>query len=226
MKPILFNTEMVKAILDGRKTQTRRIIKVENPDEWDSENDCMQNEYGAEVPCFLYRKQSTEERSIFYPKYQVGDILYVRESGMIQSMKNFGKKVKILFKADDSLVEFDVSDGEYARLLKWESFKKWISPYWLTKETARIFIKVTNVRVERLKDINTEESRKEGVSIDNWVARGGYGGDDSPFWIEAFAELWDSTIKKSDIENNGWNANPWVWVYEFERCEKPEEEKE
>ena len=194
-KPILFTADMVRAILDDRKTVTRRVVKREkvgavlssdarkgNPDIPDEKFiKCLVN-----APCMK------------------GDILYVRESGIIQSMKNFDKRVKIYFPADDSLVEFKVTPDEYERLSKFPENKK-ISPYWLTKQESRIFLKVTDVRVERLQDITIEGCEKEGC----WC---GNNGD-----IFAFMKLWDSTIKKSDRDLYGWGANPWVWVIEFKR---------
>lgn len=75
----------------------------------------------------------------------------------------------------------------------------------MPKEAARLFLRVTGVRVERLQDIDDDGVVAEGLKI----------GDD-------FDVLWDSTIKKDDLPLYGWDANPWVWVIEFERREKPE----
>lgn len=98
-----------------------------------------------------------------------------------------------------------------------------MAPIHMPKEAARIWLKVTDVRVERLQEITEECAKKEGA-IDN---RGFIHSPDNEYDSvhtarEHFAEIWDSTIKKSDLDRYGWNANPWVWVIEFERCEKPE----
>ena len=86
----------------------------------------------------------------------------------------------------------------------------------MPKEAARIWLKVTDVRVERLQDMWASDVSKEGLLFNK------------PTTVDemllAFAKLWNSAIKKSDIDSYGWNANPWVWVIEFERCEKPEGE--
>ncbi|MDE5909844.1 MAG: hypothetical protein K2H52_14035 [Lachnospiraceae bacterium] len=200
-KPILFNTDMVRAILDNRKTATRRVVKREkvdavlssearkgNPDISD-ENfiKCL-----IDAPCLK------------------GDILYVRESGIIQSMKNFDKSVKIYFPVDGSLVEFKVTPDEYERLSKFPENKK-ISPYWLTKQESRIFLKVTDVRIERLQDITIDGIRAEGLA--SMAVHAG----DMEIALAEWRILWNSTIKKSDRDRYGWNANPWVWVIEFER---------
>ncbi|MCQ4924968.1 hypothetical protein NE686_17845 [Tissierella carlieri] len=134
MKPILFNSEMVKAILENRKIVTRRAIKnieiiVEN--NMVSVYKINKDREVQEEPAFNDPLNTSTKHWLVkeYAPYKVGDILYVRETGMIQSMKNFGKKVKMLFKADNALVEFSVSDEEYERLSKWELLKRWLSPY-------------------------------------------------------------------------------------------------
>lgn len=86
----------------------------------------------------------------------------------------------------------------------------------MPKEAARIWLKVKDVRVERLQDITEEQAEMEGC--------GGYQ-TEAKFSVSPrchFYEVWESTIKQADKERYGWDANPWVWVIEFERCEKPE----
>lgn len=86
----------------------------------------------------------------------------------------------------------------------------WKPSIHMPKVAARIFLKVNNVRVERLQDITEEGTVNEGI--------GRYGK-----WKLKFEKLWDSTVNKKDIDKYGWNANPYVWVISFERCEKPNE---
>ena len=85
----------------------------------------------------------------------------------------------------------------------------------MPKEAARIWLKVTNVRVERLQDITADSIRNEGLS--SLAVQCG----DMEIALKEWENLWNSTIKKSDLDRYGWDANPWVWVIEFERCEKP-----
>lgn len=210
--PILFNTDMVRAILDGRKTVTRRLVKHDV-------DEILNSPYHKEHP-EVSDKQIIRKPCI--PPYQPGVILYVRECGIIQSMKNFDKTVKMYFPADDTLIEFKVTLDEYERLSRFTEDKK-LSPYWLTKQESRIWLKVKDVRVERLQEITEEQAKAEGA-IDN---RGFIHSPDNEYdkihtAKEHFSEIWNSTIKKSDIDRYGWEANPWVWVIEFERCEKPE----
>lgn len=228
--PILFNTDMVRAILDGRKTVTRRICKDVNeyvvPD---------MSFYDAEKRTYAVHnfteKEHTDQLSIAERTCPIcpGDILYVRECGIIQSMKNFDKTVKMYFPADDTLIEFKVTPDEYERLSRFPEDKK-LSPYWLTKQESRIWLKVKDVRVERLKDMTDKDALKEGaqgVKCDH-AGLGVYGCTDcmNTGWLEPpileFMGIWNSTIKKSELDRYGWDANPWVWVIEFERCEKPE----
>ena len=93
----------------------------------------------------------------------------------------------------------------------------WKPSIHMPKEAARIWIKVTDVRVERLKEINGDDALAEGV--DKYIHANGMLNEDQT--ITSFIGIWNSTIKKSDLDRYGWDANPWVWAIEFEWCEKP-----
>ena len=195
MKPILFNTEMVRAILDGRKSCTRRLVKFllgENPKWTGYIKDGLMLYNGRNEPCI--RTQP----------YQSGDILYVRET-WCKGLERY------IYRADYSDTEKFYQDGKEINM-------KWHPSLHMPKEAARIFLRVTNVRVERLQEITSEQICKEGVEVeDPYVLNG----EEKRY---AFSNLWNSTIKESDLDRYGWNANPWVWVIEFERCDKPESE--
>lgn len=200
IKPILFNTEMVRAILDGRKSCTRRLIK-HNVDA------VLNSPYHMEHP-------EIEDKQIISklcrPPYQPEDILYVRETW---SEWTDGYVYKAWNEPFPQAGQMPIM--------------KWHPSLHMPKEAARIFLKVTNVRVEQLRDMKDEDFEKEGLEnfckkcsalfsdCDNCLNDGGM--------EEDFKELWDSTIKKSDLDTQGWGANPWVWVIEFERYEKPKE---
>lgn len=229
--PILFHTEMVRAILDGKKTCTRRVVKPQ-PDERHSfplgfvidsseKKDIGKfgfgvNEYGCSMQ---YAK----------PPYLPGDVLYVRET--FQCLYNLDGNEQIVedtekyyYAATDTLPFTEYVDSKGVT----HDFIPWRPSIHMPKEAARIWLKVIDVKVERLQDITEEQARKEGVSspysyADNdeyWEITGR---NELPADIAAFFVLWDSTIKKSNLNTYGWDANPWVWVIEFERCEKPEE---
>lgn len=207
VKPILFNTEMVRAILDRRKSCTRRLVKPQ-PDEKHTYplGFVTDSTEKKEVGCFGFGIDEYGG-SVQYakPPYQPGDTLYVRET-FIQAAAHI-----FWYKADDNSW---ISEGLH-----------WKPSIHMPKEAARIWLKVTDVRVERLQDITVDGCHREGINIEtSAVTDGETLNRKHDFSLEKFETLWDSTIKNSDLDRYGWNANPWVWVIEFEQCEKPKEE--
>jgi hypothetical protein len=187
VKGILFNTDMVQAILSGRKTVTRRKINRDIINNCDMDTDGTLLDYGNADGDFMI-------------KYRAGGELPI---------------------------DYDCEGETYYKLLKFAE-DGWIPSIHMPREAARIWLKVTDVRVERLQYITEEQARMEGVLSPYHYA------DNDEYWeetkrnellcdIAAFSALWDSTIKKTGIDIYGWNANPWVWVIEFERCDKPKE---
>lgn len=200
IKPILFNTEMVQAIIDGRKTQTRRIIQPQptNPRRnhvgwlgWDDGHG-----YRMKPPC------------------EAGDILWVRETWCEPYMHG-----QYVYRADypdehdivpnNAVYEFDneLHISVSANLLRWRP------SIHMPRSAARIFLRVKDVWVERLYDMIEEDAIAEGFA--DLPA-----GTDSP--LQRFSELWDKTIKRDSLREFGYHANPWVWAISFERCDKPE----
>lgn len=227
MKPILFNTEMVKAILEGRKTVTRRVVKEKGWDitgqpKWANGefwfNVCMKNkeENAKTATCHLLK-----------PPYEVGDILYVRETWRkfcavekrwlngesFTCDEHFGFQYKAGegIKYDDYFIPFE----DEFNSIEYTFDRKWKPSIHMPKEAARIFLRVADVRVERLNNANYFDCLAEGIPYRQYEKD----------IIHDFQVLWDSTIKPSDIRKYGWDANPYVWVIEFERCDKPEEHK-
>lgn len=193
IKPILFNTEMVRAILDRRKGATRRSVKGFIPDDavWG---------YTAFTPKGYISCRGTFTdgygEKFFKLPCEPGDILYVRETW---------KKAPNGYYYYEDWQRNDIAD-----------VTKWKPSIHMPKEAARIWLKVTDVRVERLQEITSEQICREGVEVEYPHV---LNGEEKRY---AFSRLWDSTIKKSDLDRYGWNASPWVWVIEFERCEKTE----
>lgn len=201
-RPILFNTEMVKVILDGRKTCTRRLVKFlpgENPQWTGYIKDGLMLYNGKNEPCI--RKAP----------YQLGDILYVREAwcSAYDGEKYFYLADKLTNREERSLLNYDDA--------------KWHPSIHMPKEAARIWLKVTEVRMERLQDITEDGAKEEGANCKNGK-NVGLEEKMRRTAIERFAEIWNGTIKKSALDRYGWSVNPWVWVIEFERCEKPRKE--
>jgi hypothetical protein len=196
MKPIIFSTPMVQAILAGRKTQTRRVVKEDRRGEWAAVNDVRNNsEYGASVPCYLHRETAVDDisRNIMYPKYDVGDILWVRETwSPVQVLPK-----RYLYKADAE----NGGEGDGLPI-------RWRPSIHMPREAARLFLRVTDVRVERVQDISPEDCESEGYFEAEPV---------EPRPRSWFSAVWDACSAKRGY---GWDSNPWVWVIEFKRVEK------
>lgn len=246
IKPILFNNEMVRAILDGRKSCTRRLVKPQ-PDEKHtySLGFVTDSTEKKEVGCFGFGI-GEYGGSIQYakPPYQPGDILYVRETWQCWRAHRYEATADIRFRAggDDVRLQFANGNTDSIDRLDYDTFvHKWFShngewkpSLFMPKEAARIWLKVTDVRVERLQEMKPVDVIKEGAYPDCWDCLNTYGesGSQCCYGTEEqcsqcdevmmeWEKLWTSTIKKSDLDRYGWDANPWVWVIEFERCEKP-----
>lgn len=228
IKPILFNTEMVRAILDGRKKNTRRVIKF------------PRNRFTGEIPkpddIKIYSPLVFSDKISFHVKpfyrfdmkvpYERGDFLYIRETWGISNLDYDDKITYIVYKASENEKDggcriVRLPDDKFEKLYDSmaENSPQWRPSIHMPKEAARIFLRVTDVRVERLQDITDAEAEREGAQpqnpfdydVNKWPNK------------EHFKEIWNSTIKKSDFECYGWEVNPWVWAYEFEECGKPEE---
>ena len=234
IKPILFNTEMDRANLDGRKTCTRRLVnprqfmgmlpdgcKNATPDEFLKNKRMMFKPYcdmtDAELIMTAYKAP-----------YQPGDILYVRETWQCWRAHRYEATADIRFRAggDDVRLQFANGNTDSINRLDYDTFvHKWFSHNgeWkpsihMPKEAARIWLKVTEVRVERLQEITSQGAWKEGARCSCLHPVPDCAGNKT-----AFIEIWNSTIKKYELDRYGWDANPYVWVIEFKRCEKPEE---
>ena len=219
--PILFNTDMVQAILDGKKMATRRICKDGNdfnvPD---------MTFYDADKRTYAVHnyadKAHTDKLSIAERTCQIcpGDILYVRETycpNCFDFVTQYGNKHGYKADYDRAILLSNVPKP-----------KKWVPSIHMPKQAARIWLKVMDVRVERLQDIKPEDLRKEGMhlAITPNECKSQFNKLGAIYLYEEarenFSKLWDSTLKKSDLDRYGWDVSPWVWVIEFERCEKPE----
>lgn len=201
-KPILFNTDMVRATLDERKTATRRVLK---------------QPFEIHPNGYITKPRGNERLCLYEPPYRPGDILYVRES-VFQGVGHY-------LDVSGETIEFLTDDFEYYADGKHKKghWKDKHEHVWMNrrpsihmpKEAARIFLKVKDVRVERLQDITDVGAEKEGAQPNNPCDY------DVQQWPnkEHFKKIWNSTIKKSDLDLYGWDANPWVWVIEFEKLE-------
>jgi hypothetical protein len=218
IKPILFNTEMVRAILDGRKTCTRRILKGGIPFDEKAEywNVLKKGEWSGPICVEHFIKQ--------FSPYKQGDILYVRETWTHFECWNCegDEEGNCVEEPHISVLQKQGGCYLYRATSEISGDARWHPSIHMPKEAARIWLKVTDVRVEHLQDITEDGAKAEGA---NWKNGQNVGWEEKMkrTATERFAEIWNSTIKKSDLDRYGWAANPWVWVIEYERCEKPEE---
>ncbi|EHK2364192.1 MAG: hypothetical protein E7J58_11520 [Bacillota bacterium] len=236
MKAILFNTAMVRAILDGEKTCTRRIIKRTPSNDtpsgfgfWREFNETDKKWYIKDYThgCVWWEENEYIRK---FSKFHVGNILYVRETfaKMDSYIDENGNEVEgetVFYRANEldeqTLMTFDYVDGDGFSLGR---PYPWTPSIHMPKRLARLFLKVTSIKVERLKDITDEGCYQEGISSTSFydeaehIQIAGIGLNDS-LERAAFSLLWNSTVKE---EKYSWEGNPWVWVIEFERVEKGE----
>ena len=227
MKPILFNTEMVQAILDGRKTVTRRLVKPQ------LYGNVIKTENVDPLGYLLYQ---TDEKYLGgyrnrKSQYAPGDILYVRETWCESRNKYYYKADKKCMGCDEmgTCLPKGTPVTPVCELCEYsfDSYK-WHPSLHMPKEAARIFLRVTGVRAERLQDITEGQAINEGTPYElcgGWkpTFNNPDSGGPEPDFIKGFSKLWNSTIPVKPPEKLyqfGWKANPWVWVIEFERISK------
>ncbi|EPK7688563.1 hypothetical protein K7Y63_004175 [Serratia marcescens] len=217
-RPVIFNSEMVRAILDGRKTQTRRVIANVSPD------NCIPLHKPTKTKDGIYTHVMDAPGHGLCPFGQVGDRLWVRETFAV-----LGNEDGCPIDWDGNLIKGD--EKHAARIYKascWQepgNYGLWSIPdrdtqyegAWrpsihMPRWASRMTLEITAVRVERLKDISESDARAEGVMPTPGAAEQLVGGK------LAFAELWASIYG-----HENWRANPWVWVIEFKRAEAQEQ---
>jgi len=192
--PILFNSEMVVATLDDRKTATRRLVKGR----------ALQRLEEGFTPEFVALLENG------LAPYQVGDRLWVRET-WCERLGDVSKGMYI-YKAhkepQDDIQQYALDQNE------------WRPSIHMPRSAARLFLRVKRVWIERLQDITDADAKKEGVLCREEDHDCELAKVFPTASIAAFSRLWDSAVKKSELNLYGWAANPWVWVIEFEREEQ------
>lgn len=236
MKPMLFNEQMVRAIRKNEKTATRRLVNM-----------CAA-EKALKSPFRKEHPELSDEMVIAKlctPPCEEGDILYVRETWTFLHCVDCAAGSRGPCFTAPVVHEDKESTGEGCYFYR-ESFTDpermvWRPSIHMPKAAARLFQKVKEVRVERLQDITVEQIRKEGIRLTareeechcQWAFPGCRLMDCSnraaylpAMYVSKFAQLWDSTIREDRYLEDSFEANPWVWVIEFEACDKPEEGRE
>ncbi|WP_199635088.1 hypothetical protein JEM67_09820 [Serratia sp. PAMC26656] len=211
-RPVIFNGEMVRAILDGRKTQTRRVMKVQPKpsktrpgDFWFSSKKL---ESMVHVSDFMPGNSPIADCHHFFQEHccpfgQVGDRLWVRETFM--DLTGTGIEATT-GKFDGFAYRADTPAGSYGDEVRKEYGLKWTPSLHMPRKACRILLEITAVRVERLNDISEEDAKAEGYPVEREVDGGAH---DPWLW---FRDLWDGIYPDNDFK-----VNPWVWVIEFKR---------
>ena len=208
-RPIIFNSEMVKAILDGRKTQTRRPIKPQPP------------EFAKEVFYWVnppnIPKEHCSDIGLYYrysgglvfhkrcPFGEIEDKLWIRET-FLYHCDPFMVDPRVHYKADNSDKRVDrLPDGVIVHNWEHPENYKWRPSIHMPRWASRILLEITNIRVQRIQEITNGEVIDEGFGKNEVLA-----GETRFTW---FVKLWNSTNSNFNL----WHFNPWVWVLEFKR---------
>ncbi len=213
-KPIIFSTPMVQAILDDRKTQTRRVVK---PKYSNTHFEWFTNKYGTR---FIERENAPPARKLpdgstvhtvtaceeVTCPAKTGDILWVRET-WAECTDMFGEFPQPIYKSDFTAEECGEAKNDGHR---------WRPSIFMPRASARIFLHVTDVRAERVQEISAADARAEGCPLCIGIHNCGGCDERCEHMMprEWYRGLWDKLNAKRGY---GWDENPWVWVYKFER---------
>lgn len=195
MKPVFMREEMVKAIKEDRKKYFRIAIDRDITNFCDVDIDgtlvAYENSFGDFVS------------PVDLCKFKVGDVLYVREQFAYSHSPN---NKHFVYKADGepSYPYYGSEDG----IDPME--KRWLSPVSMPRDAARIFLKVKSIKVKKLQDMNYFDCLEEGIPYKQFEKD----------IINDFSKYWDASLTEKKQKYYKWSDNPWVWVIEFERCEK------
>jgi hypothetical protein len=202
-RPILFNGEMVRAILDGRKTQTRRLVK---PQPEPIPEDVWKDKRVPTDRQFWWPSKNAgqmvelRDMGAVAPRGTIGDRLWVRETWRCRGGREYEyqkHQPSIMYHADADLVE--------------AACNEWRPSIHMPRWASRIDLEITAVRVERVQDITDNDAESEGVDLRRLCGcQDGCATCDDRSPRDVFWDLWQSIYAN-------WDANPWVWVYEFRR---------
>jgi hypothetical protein len=217
--PILFSTPMVQAILNGTKTQTRRVIKVDPKADYLPDLNLLGNTFVEPDGKLVEPTMAT----VIKPKYNVGDVLWVRETWCYVQLDHAHDLLEGRRERNQFVFKTEVHE-DWMLYAKEKYGTTWKPSIHMPKEACRLFLRVKSVRVERLKDITAMNAVEEGIEMctDNnsvvvhWknYLRKNIGEGTA---IGSFRTLWQSINGPES-----WDENPWVWVVEFERITKEE----
>lgn len=197
-RPILFSGEMVRAILEGRKTQTRRVIKPQFNHKWGSGVPHGYDKFGVhvDIPLIDPHPMFGGWAYLFCPYGKAGDRLWVRETwAQLCEADELTGECDVAYRADDW--PEDESGPDYKT-------NTWRPSIFMPRWASRITLEIEQVSVQRVQDIGDSSCEAEGVSLANASIPG--------YLRKRFQILWDSINAKRGFP---WSSNPWVWVISF-----------
>lgn len=214
--PILFSTPMVVALINERKTMTRRIVKIQptfnefNIEPHDSRGFVQKKQVGVNPDKFEVIQQW------LCPFGNIGDILWVRETYCFVSLEHAHDLLEGVKDRNQIIYKASVHD-DWMKYAKEKYGYKWKPCIHMPKEACRLFVEITNIRIERLQEIGEQDAVKEGIS-NNVTKYYDYLREDfiTESAYHSFFTLWESINGA-----NSWENNPWVWVIEFKQVLKP-----
>jgi len=201
MNGILFKPDMIKEIVEGRKTQTRRVIK-------DPRRHFNQYNKGLSIGD-IQREIELNLKPNFPSRYQVGEVVYIKEAFRVYGWDDEGGQFWLQYKDEvvgQSLCVTDEIVCKYWAPNNYWPEEEWHNPRTMPAWAARYFILITDVRAERLQEITWQDCVKEGITAPDHAFE---------LLIGNYQTLWDSINPK-----HPWASNPWVWRYEFKKVEK------
>lgn len=207
-RPILFSGAMVRAILDGRKTQTRRVVKPQPFEMHKFEHAIRACWSEREAPCF---------EPVLCPYGQVGDRLWVRETYMCEELKNGSDGIR--FRADNAFILIENTQAADAWLLRPETkWDRWLPSIFMPRWASRITLEITGIKVERVQEISAQDADAEGTTSHYHCTEPTHLVDGTHRCdpIGDYRRIWDSINRKK----YPWASNPWVWVIEFKQLTK------
>ena len=196
MKSIRLKTNEVQAVLKGNKTQIRIPIK----ESWSKVVPDKRNR----LPLAFW----VDDSKWVKPAIQPNDVLWVKEKF------NDTETTSVIYAADKDFIDYGCKKVD--DFLFMENEIKWRPSIHMPREAARLFLKVKGVKVERLQNITNADIKAEGTILINSNDEFDNEFSEEVMWNMAFQTLWNSTIKKQDLDKYGWNVNPYIWIIEFE----------
>lgn len=214
MKSIICDDKTVNLILQGHKTSIRRALNPAPPEGYILAGRITDSTYSNDTGKVAFTDLDYRDSHLYKMPYEVGDVLFVKETWkgyekVVGNGESHRLEKFLAYKADEKNDSVQKSSEWFDGL--------WKSALGMSNESARIFLKVTNVRIEKLQDITLDGFKTEGIT---------HKYTDTEFEVKnlypmLFAERWDSKLKGSNAECFDWISNPWVFVFEFEKCERP-----